>query len=84
MFPGKLRHVNQAVHSAEGNYIGHIDYSLDFTPETEAQAAWAEYVAEHGLELPASGGKPEDEFAESAQVDDTLAANSGSSESGDD
>jgi small subunit ribosomal protein S1 len=32
----------------EGNYLGY-DYSIDFTPETEAQAAWAEYVAEHGV-----------------------------------
>ena len=32
----------------EGNYIG-FDYAEgEFTPETEAQAAWADYVAEHG------------------------------------
>jgi small subunit ribosomal protein S1 len=32
----------------QGNYIG-FDYGgTEFTPETEAQAAWAEYVAEHG------------------------------------
>ncbi len=30
-----------------GNYIG--DYAAaDFTPETEAQAAWADYVVQHG------------------------------------
>jgi len=31
----------------EGNYIGGYDYTADadFTPETEAQAAWAEYVS---------------------------------------
>ncbi len=30
----------------EGNYIGSHDYSeLEFTPETEAQAAWADYAA---------------------------------------
>ncbi|HUZ09799.1 MAG TPA: S1 RNA-binding domain-containing protein, partial [Acidimicrobiales bacterium] len=30
----------------EGNYIGTFDYSdSEFTPETEAQAAWADYVA---------------------------------------
>jgi hypothetical protein len=32
-------------YDAEGNYIGNIDYG-DFTPETEAQAAWAEYATE--------------------------------------
>jgi small subunit ribosomal protein S1 len=29
----------------EGNYIGAIEYG-EFTPETEAQAAWAEYAVE--------------------------------------
>ena len=33
-------------YDAEGNYIGNIDYS-GFTPETEAQAAWAELASEH-------------------------------------
>ena len=32
-------------YDAEGNYIGGYDYS-QFTPETEAQAAWAEYATE--------------------------------------
>ncbi len=32
-------------YDAEGNYIGGIDYG-EFTPETEAQAAWADYAAE--------------------------------------
>ncbi len=32
-------------YDAEGNYIGSIEYG-DFTPETEAQAAWAEYATE--------------------------------------
>ena len=33
----------------QGNYIGPFDYAdAEFTPETEAQAAWADYVAEHG------------------------------------
>ena len=32
-------------YDAEGNYIGTIDYG-DFTPETEAQAAWAEYATD--------------------------------------
>ncbi len=32
-------------YDSEGNYIGAIEYG-DFTPETEAQAAWAEYATE--------------------------------------
>src|SRR6202043_1297847 len=36
-------------YDAEGNYIGPFEFAeSEFTPETEAQAAWAEYVAEHG------------------------------------
>src|ERR1700728_2467048 len=47
----------------QGNYIG-VDYAtVEFTPETEAQAAWSEYVAEHGgppegAELPAGVERP--------------------------
>jgi small subunit ribosomal protein S1 len=35
-------------YDAEGNYIGTYDYATDseFTPETEAQAAWADFAAE--------------------------------------
>ena len=37
----------------EGNYIGGFDYSdTDFTPETEAQAAWADYVTEQPGAIP--------------------------------
>lgn len=33
----------------EGNYIGAYDYSsVEFTPETEAQAAWADFAEEKG------------------------------------
>jgi small subunit ribosomal protein S1 len=32
-------------YDSEGNYIGAIEYG-EFTPETEAQAAWAEYAVE--------------------------------------
>jgi len=45
----------------EGNYIGAHDYSdLEFTPETEAQAAWADYAQEeaaraHDGDEPAEG-----------------------------
>jgi small subunit ribosomal protein S1 len=41
----------------EGNYIGTHDYAdIEFTPETEAQAAWADYVQEavHGHDDPAA------------------------------
>ena len=39
----------------QGNYIGEFA-NVDFTPETEAQAAWAEYAAElGGAAAPASG-----------------------------
>src|SRR6516162_9771572 len=40
----------------EGNYIG-FDYAEgEFTPETEAQAAWAEYATEVGTHAPAQPG----------------------------
>ena len=40
----------------EGNYIG-FDYSeSEFTPETEAQAAWADYAAEAQAVAPAEAG----------------------------
>jgi small subunit ribosomal protein S1 len=36
-------------YDAEGNYIGPFEYTeTEFTPETEAQAAWADFVAEPG------------------------------------
>ncbi len=42
----------------EGNYIGGFDYSdAEFTPETEAQAAWADYAAEAG-QAAAAGRSP--------------------------
>ncbi len=42
----------------QGNYIG-FDYGgTEFTPETEAQAAWAEYVAEHGTPPEGAEGGP--------------------------
>ena len=43
-------------YDAEGNYIGDYDYpTTEFTPETEAQAAWAEFSAG---EAPAAAGEP--------------------------
>ncbi len=41
-------------YDAEGNYIGGINYG-EFTPETEAQAAWAEFA----VEAPAADGSVE-------------------------
>jgi small subunit ribosomal protein S1 len=38
-------------YDAEGNYIGSIEYG-EFTPETEAQAAWAEYATEVAAKAP--------------------------------
>src|SRR5581483_7945678 len=45
-------------YDAEGNYVGPFEFAeAEFTPETEAQAAWADYVAEHGPD-DESGGEP--------------------------
>ncbi|HUP69723.1 MAG TPA: S1 RNA-binding domain-containing protein, partial [Acidimicrobiales bacterium] len=53
-------HFGEHAYDEEGNYIGGAEYAtatvVDFTPETEAQAAWAEYVAEHGVPV---AGTPE-------------------------
>ena len=50
-------------YDAEGNYIGGYDYADagEFTPETEAQAAWADYAAQ--ATGGASGAAPEAEGA---------------------
>jgi small subunit ribosomal protein S1 len=43
-------------YDAEGNYIGNYDYTeTEFTPETEAQAAWADYATEHSAPEAAAG-----------------------------
>jgi small subunit ribosomal protein S1 len=42
----------------EGNYVGPVFAEAEFTPETEAQAAWADYVAEHGTAEGAPEGAP--------------------------
>jgi small subunit ribosomal protein S1 len=59
-------------YDAEGNYIGDYDYSnVEFTPETEAQAAWADYVVEATSELvsaPATDA-PADESAATDAVE---------------
>jgi small subunit ribosomal protein S1 len=54
----------------EGNYIGAIEYG-EFTPETEAQAAWAEYA----VEVPTKAdGDDEAVVAEVASVEDVADA----------
>ncbi len=42
-------------YDTEGNYIGGIEYG-EFTPETEAQAAWAEYATEVAVKSPDDEG----------------------------
>ncbi len=46
-------------YDAEGNYIGPFEYAeTEFTPETEAQAAWADFIPEQGAgEAPAEGAE---------------------------
>jgi small subunit ribosomal protein S1 len=42
-------HFGEHAYDEQGNYIGSFDYATaDFTPETEAQKAWADFVAEQG------------------------------------
>src|SRR5579862_7133574 len=48
-------------YDAEGNYIGGYDYTEagEFTPETEAQAAWADYAAQNaGSAAESAGAQP--------------------------
>jgi len=43
-------HFGEHAYDEAGNYIGSAEYShSEFTPETEAQAAWADYAAEFGV-----------------------------------
>ena len=62
-------------YDAEGNYIG-FDYSeAEFTPETEAQAAWAEYAQEQAAEAaPAAEVVEVVEVVEVAEVAETPAS----------
>src|SRR5579872_1875919 len=66
----------------EGNYIGSHDYGdLEFTPETEAQAAWADYVAEEAGRAHEGGDaeRPATEADDAAPADgaDQAAADDG-------
>jgi small subunit ribosomal protein S1 len=61
-------------YDAEGNYVGPIEFSeAEFTPETEAQAAWAEYVAEHGSGESGGNGEAGVAAAASEQLTEPLA-----------
>jgi small subunit ribosomal protein S1 len=51
-------------YDTEGNYIGGIEYG-EFTPETEAQAAWAEYATG------TPGKSPEGEAGDTTHALDT-------------
>jgi len=51
----------------QGNYIGAVDYTADFTPETEAQQAWAEYVAAQ-VDLGEHASHAQAESEEAAEV----------------
>ena len=44
----------------QGNYIGTFEYATDaeFTPETEAQAAWADYAPHGAAPTPRAGARP--------------------------
>ncbi|MDA8355252.1 MAG: 30S ribosomal protein S1 [Actinomycetota bacterium] len=66
-------------YDAEGNYIGSYEYGTDaeFTPETEAQAAWAEFAAE-SAERPL--GAPESPTGEAAPAGEGEAAPAGEGE----
>ncbi len=53
-------HFGEHAYDESGNYIGITPDLGEFTPETEAQQAWADYVAEYGAaaavaETPAAG-----------------------------
>jgi small subunit ribosomal protein S1 len=64
-------------YDAEGNYIGSFDYTpAPFTPETEAQAAWAEeFAADIAAQSEADTASETDEVAEPevAVADDVVA-----------
>ena len=46
-------------YDAQGNYIGYDYAATEFTPETEAQAAWAEFVAAGGSVDSSAGTVPD-------------------------
>ncbi|HVM02681.1 MAG TPA: 30S ribosomal protein S1 [Acidimicrobiales bacterium] len=65
-------HFGEHAYDEQGNYIG----AITFEPETEAQAAWADYAAQLSAEEAAAGGagfggaeRPEDAGADTAASD---------------
>jgi len=52
-------HFGEHAYDEEGNYIGPA-YDTQFVPESEAQAAWAEYLEETGGVAAAEDGSPSD------------------------
>jgi small subunit ribosomal protein S1 len=65
-------------YDTEGNYIGGIEYG-EFTPETEAQAAWAEYATETVAKSPEPAVESDGE-ATSEAVDEAVAVDSADDE----
>src|SRR5579884_416577 len=62
-------HFGEHAYDEAGNYIGTGEYShSEFTPETEAQAAWADYAAEYGGAA-GSTATPESPSAEAASAE---------------
>ncbi len=58
----------------EGNYIGPIDYStIEFTPETDSQAAWAEFIQPGGF---APGGSEQSDESPAEGTEATESASS--------
>ncbi|HUZ21670.1 MAG TPA: 30S ribosomal protein S1 [Acidimicrobiales bacterium] len=56
-------------YDAEGNYIGTFDYSAaEFTPETEAQAAWADFAEDGTPNPPQTGEEGAPSVAAAAKV----------------
>jgi small subunit ribosomal protein S1 len=67
----------EQAYDAEGNYIGAFDYTpAPFTPETEAQAAWAEEFAGE-LATAVAGAQDEAGDAAAAEEDANLASEAG-------
>ena len=66
-------HFGEHAYDESGNYVGVTPELGEFTPETEAQQAWADYVAEYGV--PAAGGEA------STQTSSPAATESASEES---
>src|SRR3954462_12093680 len=59
-------HFGEHTYDEQGNYIGY----QEFEPETEAQAAWAEFLEQSGGEAPAGGEGAEAAAGDAGQVAD--------------